>query len=75
MVKQFAFILHRERCKGCGLCAAFCSRGLLRPSEKLNSLGYYPVEMTDVTRCNGCGACSMVCPDLAIFVQREEKTA
>ncbi|MCL6610605.1 MAG: 4Fe-4S binding protein [Peptococcaceae bacterium] len=71
MAKKVALILERDRCKGCGLCIAFCSRRLLRAGEDLNALGYYPVEMTDMERCTGCGNCSVICPDLAIFVQKE----
>lgn len=65
-------ILERDHCKGCGLCVEFCSRGLLRSGEDLNSLGYYAVEMTGMERCSGCGRCAVICPDLAIFVRKDE---
>ena len=65
-------MLEKDRCKGCGLCVAFCSRGLLRAGDDLNSLGYHPVEMTGMDRCNGCGSCALICPDLVIMVQKEE---
>jgi len=69
---KVSLILEKNRCKGCGLCVAFCSRRLLRAGEELNTLGYHPVEMIELERCNGCGNCSVICPDLAIFVQKEE---
>lgn len=53
-----------ERCKGCGICVAFCPKQVLAVSE----LGKVVIEHADA--CIGCGQCEMRCPDYAIFVDR-----
>lgn len=48
-------------CKGCGICAAFCPKGVLEMD---------PAEQKAVVRnpqlCIQCGLCELRCPDLAI---------
>ncbi len=63
--------LKAERCKGCGLCAAFCPKNTLVIGSKLNPKGYCPPEITDNEQCTGCGFCVMMCPDLAIELREE----
>jgi len=53
------------RCKGCGICAAFCPKQVLAVDE----LGKIQVVHKEV--CIGCGQCEMRCPDYAIFVNKE----
>ena len=45
-----------KRCKGCGICAAFCEVG--------------KVEAVAEENCIKCGQCEMRCPDYAIFVDK-----
>ena len=41
-----------DRCKGCGLCVAYCPKKILTlNSEELNSSGYTPVTVTDMAAC------------------------
>ena len=63
--------LNSERCKGCGLCVAFCPKEALALGSRLNLKGYYPPEMADNSQCTGCGFCAMMCPDLAIEIHKE----
>jgi 2-oxoglutarate ferredoxin oxidoreductase subunit delta len=56
-----------SRCKGCGLCVAFCPRGVLKMSEKFNQKGYHPPYVEDSSACVGCNFCEEVCPEFAIF--------
>jgi 2-oxoglutarate ferredoxin oxidoreductase subunit delta len=63
--------LNAERCKGCGLCVAFCPKKTLAVGSKLNTRGYCPPEITDNGQCTGCGFCVMMCPDLAIELHEE----
>ena len=52
------------RCKGCGICAAFCPKSVL----EIDELGKVVVAHPD--DCIGCGQCELRCPDYAIFVDK-----
>lgn len=65
--------LDRDRCKGCELCVAFCSRNCLEMEEALNAIGYHPVCMAQPDQCTGCGLCADMCPESAITVYRRRK--
>ncbi|MFW6150559.1 MAG: 4Fe-4S dicluster domain-containing protein [Chloroflexota bacterium] len=53
-------------CKRCGICVAFCPRGVL----DVGSDGYPYVK--DPDRCTGCGLCEVHCPDFAIVASKNE---
>ncbi len=55
-----------ERCKGCGICAAFCPKQVLA----IDALGKIQVVKGDA--CIACGQCELRCPDYAIFVEKKE---
>jgi len=59
-----------ERCKGCLLCAHFCPKKIIGPSEKLNTKGYYPAMLMESDKCIGCATCARMCPDVAIEVYK-----
>ena len=61
--------IKEARCKGCGICAAFCPRKVLAVSE----LGKIQARNPDA--CIACGQCEMRCPDYAIFVDKEAASA
>jgi 2-oxoglutarate ferredoxin oxidoreductase subunit delta len=67
---QFRVRIDRERCKGCGLCVAFCPREVLATSQTLNNRGHHVVEVTAESLCTGCRNCARVCPDVAIAIDR-----
>ena len=56
--------MERRRCKGCGICAAFCPKHVL----EVSALG--KVEAIRPQDCIGCGQCELRCPDFAIFVDK-----
>lgn len=51
-----------EWCKGCGLCVAFCPRGVL-------AISIGKVEVQNVDECIGCCLCQRICPDYAIYLR------
>ncbi|MDY6029225.1 MAG: 4Fe-4S binding protein [Acidaminococcaceae bacterium] len=53
-----------KRCKGCGICVAFCPKKVLQVSE------IEKVEAVNEKDCIKCGQCEMRCPDFAIFVEK-----
>jgi 2-oxoglutarate ferredoxin oxidoreductase subunit delta len=53
-----------ERCKGCGICAAFCPKQVLALSE------IEKIEAVNEENCIKCGQCELRCPDNAIFVEK-----
>ena len=60
-----------DLCKGCGLCVAFCPKGLLvLAQDKINAKGHHPAEITDQEKCIGCAFCATMCPDCIIKVER-----
>lgn len=59
-----------EKCKGCGLCVAFCPVKILYiDKNSLNQQGYNIVKMTDPNMCIGCASCAIMCPDSIITVE------
>mgnify|MGYP003420674874 FL=1 len=57
--------LKLPRCKGCGICVAFCPERVLGLSE----LGKVVILKAD--DCIACGQCELRCPDYAIFVDKK----
>jgi 2-oxoglutarate ferredoxin oxidoreductase subunit delta len=62
-----------NRCKGCGYCAEFCPRGVLKMSDKRSSKGYETVEIVDEDKCLGCGLCEAMCPEFGIRLIEKDK--
>lgn len=57
-----------KHCKGCGLCAAFCPKGVLAISSSISRMGLNPVEVVDQGNCSGCLNCATMCPDACIEI-------
>ncbi len=55
--------LDQERCKDCGICVAFCPKGVLAQDE------YGNVYIEDEEKCVLCGNCEIFCPEFAITVK------
>lgn len=62
--------VEQDHCKGCELCIEACPRDVLALAERINALGYRPVEVVALDRCTGCRACYVVCPDLVFTIAR-----
>lgn len=61
--KEFKHDIYRAWCKQCGLCAAFCPRGVIELDDTGAPVIAHP------ERCTGCGWCELHCPDFAISVR------
>ena len=56
-------------CKSCGICSAFCPKGVIG----CNDMGAPVIERPD--ECTGCRFCELHCPDFAITIkERTMKT-
>ncbi len=62
VTKKFQIILDSRLCKGCGICAVFCSKGVFTRDDDGK-----PVISGDMV-CIGCKMCELRCPDFAIRV-------
>ena len=56
--------VHTNRCKGCGICVAFCPKQVLAISE------IEKVEVVAEDKCIQCSQGETRCPDFAIFVEK-----
>jgi 2-oxoglutarate ferredoxin oxidoreductase subunit delta len=39
----------------------------------INEMGYHPATVKEQEKCTGCAMCALICPDLVIEVEKEEK--
>ena len=63
--------INETLCKGCGLCVDACPKNLLElATDHINAKGYHPSTMKDLSQCVGCASCAIMCPDVAITVER-----
>lgn len=52
-------------CKGCGICAGFCLKGVLK-------LVHGKIAVVPEAECVACGMCESLCPDYAIWLEEVE---
>ena len=64
--KKASVEINRNFCKGCGICVAFCPKGVLELDDQEKAVVKHP------EHCNGCMLCELRCPDMAIEVRSEE---
>ena len=62
----------RQYCKGCGLCIAYCNRGVLAMPEEAGPKGVQVPEVIDEAKCRACMRCVLMCPDAAIEIECDE---
>ena len=66
MALKGAIVVDTEKCKGCGICVAFCPKNVLDiQNEK--------VMIKNEADCVYCGQCEQRCPDYAIYVEKIEE--
>ncbi len=64
-------IIDQDRCKGCGLCVAFCPKDNLQIGDQLNTAGLKPAVVKSQENCTGCKICALMCPEACIEIYRE----
>ena len=64
-------------CKGCELCIAACTFGVIQLSaaDTVNEYSLRYVVAEHPEKCTGCGVCALMCPDSAITVWRFVKAS
>ncbi|MHA1629261.1 MAG: 4Fe-4S dicluster domain-containing protein [Candidatus Heimdallarchaeota archaeon] len=72
--KKYYLITDESRCKGCGLCIAFCPKNCLGFSDEYNDKGWRVAKMQRMRDCIKCYMCERSCPDFAIFIDENEQT-
>ena len=65
--KKISIEVNRGFCKGCGICVAFCPKGVLELDDQEKAVVKHP------ENCNACMLCELRCPDIAIEVKSEEQ--
>jgi 2-oxoglutarate ferredoxin oxidoreductase subunit delta len=73
--KSVEIVINDNLCKGCEICINFCPKGVFSASDRLSARGYFIPEVTKPEDCTGCLLCEHMCPDLAITVLPQKKSA
>ena len=64
-------IINEDKCKGCQLCTTVCPKGIVHmATDRINSKGFHPAEVTEKDKCIGGAFCATICPDVVIEVER-----
>lgn len=58
--------VHEKLCKKCGICIAFCPKGVFEPDDFGLPVIKYP------EKCIKCMLCVLRCPDFAVEVEGEK---
>lgn len=66
--QRYSIRLYGKWCKGCGLCIAFCPKGVFTEDTE-NALVSAPI-VAYPERCVACQWCVTHCPDFAIVVEK-----
>ena len=66
------FNLVEDYCKGCGYCIEVCPKKVLKESDRYNSKGYLLPEPVNSDECTYCKKCELICPEIALFIEKEE---
>jgi len=59
-------------CKGCHICIDQCPKDVPEVSQSRSAKGYLTPMVSRIDDCIACMLCELICPDLAITVERIE---
>ena len=62
--------IRREWCKNCYICVEVCPRDVLGVDRAVFEGGAHPVVAERPDDCTVCRLCELLCPDLAIVVEK-----
>ncbi|TAL68137.1 MAG: ferredoxin [Bacteroidetes bacterium] len=62
--------IDNELCKGCDICIELCRPNVFMKSGKINSRGYYVPVPASMNKCTGCMICELICPELAVIINK-----
>lgn len=63
---KYGIEINEKWCKSCGLCAAFCPKGVFSLAFGGSPVAEHP------EICVGCGTCELKCPHFAIQVEAKQ---
>ena len=64
--------LNQKWCKGCYICLEVCPKKVFEKSREVSEKGFQPVAVARPEACTVCLQCEMLCPDLAVNVEKGE---
>ena len=64
--------IEENLCKGCGFCIEICPEHIFKESKNINKKGYMLPEIQNSDSCISCKKCELICPEIAINVEKEE---
>lgn len=67
--------LNQNWCKGCGLCIEICPKNVYDRESNVSPKGFRGIKIKNPEACNQCELCELLCPDLAITIQKDKKDA
>ena len=62
-----------EYCKGCEYCIEICPKDIFKESTNLTKKGFMLPEIQNPESCIFCKKCELICPEMAIIIEKEEE--
>lgn len=66
----YSVFLDPSLCKGCQICIEVCPKRVFEKTDKISKRAYPIIKAARPSECIGCLECEMLCPDIAITVEK-----